>query len=253
VSLHPFDTAMQLFRPWRFPSLLGFGAALSLGLSTSLLGNIMPVNAADEIVFTYGQLSASFNVDELDEFAQTAEVPSKWSFYFNLSGADPEVIQTILSQEFKVSLQFADQTLNTIPGEFALFSIGQIIHTRSRQANIQALRSAFVLSLVDDGEISMLEFLKNYPLQQIYVDGFELAKFAREVSRAVDTIEEVAQRLEAYWAIAKEFLGELVDCECDPVADDVVPENLPELESRLEPLDAFMANPEASVSHGLYL
>jgi hypothetical protein len=244
---------MQLFRQWRAPlkasvsSLIGLGAALSVGVGVSLFGSPKPVQAAEEIVFTYGPLGTSFRIDELEKFAQTGDVPSKWRFYFNVSGADPEVIQTILSNEFNVSLLFADEVLNTIPGEFALFSIGKIVHTRSRRANIQALRSAFVLSLADDDQISLIEFLKNHPLQQIYVDGVELAKVAKDVSRAVNTIEEVVQRLEAYWAIAKEFLGEFVDCECDPAADDI-PDDLLDLQSQQIDLPSYLiARPDRIV------
>lgn len=212
----------------RTSRMLELGAALCIGASASMVGAVEPAKAAEEVVFTYGVLNTTFNIDELDEFAETGIVPSKWRFYFNVTDTDPEVLQTIFSQEFKVSLEFADEALNTIPGEFALFSLGQVVHTRSRRANIQALRSAFVLSLVDDGEISLLEFIRNYPLQQMYIDGIELTKFVDEVSRAVETVEAIAQRLEAYWAIAKEFLGEFV-CECETSIN--APVTMPTLES----------------------
>lgn len=239
---------MHAFRHWRRASrncltrLFGVGAALSLGVAALAVGTAKPAAAAEDLVFTYGTLTQSFNIEELEEFAETGEVPSKWRFYFNITGVEPEVIQTILSQEFKVSLKLADDALNTIPGEFALFSIGQVIHTRSRQANIQALRSAFVLSVADDGTISVLEFLKTYPLQQIYIDGVEVAKVARDVSQAVEEIEEVARRLEAYWAIAKEFLAEFI-CDCETTSLDV-PDDMPRLEAWIESSEAWVARPD---------
>lgn len=238
---------MQFFRHGRCAlsrsaaRLLGVGAALSLGFGALTLSSIKPVAAAEDLVFTYGPLQVPFNINELEEFAETGEVPSKWRFYFNVTGIDPRVVQTILSQELKVSLTLADNVLNTIPGEFALFSMGQIIHTRSRRANIQALRSAFVLSVADDDTLSVLEFLKTYPLDQVYIDGVELAKVARDVSQAVEDIEEVAQRLEAYWAIAKEFLAEFV-CECDTTSLDI-PDDMPQLEAWIESSKTWTTQP----------
>ncbi len=242
---------MRLFRQWPLPfpitmsRALKLVAATSIGMSASILGGIEPATAAEEVIFTYGALNTTFTIDELDEFAETGVVPRKWRFYFNVSDTDPEVLQTIFSQEFKVSLEFADEALNTIPGEFALFSLGQVVHTRSRLANIQALRSAFVLSLVEDGEISLLEFIRNYPLQQMYIDGIELTKFVNEVSRAVEEVEAIALRLEAYWAITKELLEEFI-CECETGITTPIdtPSDVPTLESWLEPAESPIARPE---------
>lgn len=239
---------MQFLRHWRrlctvpMARLVGTGAAISLGWGALTANTINPVAAAEDLVFTYGPLSQSFSIDELEAFAETGEVPSKWRFYFNITDLDPEVLQTILSQEFNISLTLADDALNTIPGEFALFSIGQIIHTRSRQANIQALRSAFVLSVADDNTISVLEFLKTYPLQQVYIDGVEVEKVARDVSQAVEDIEEVVQRLEVYWAIAKEFLSEFI-CDCDTTSLDI-PDEIPQLDAWIESSEVWVARPE---------
>lgn len=196
---------------------LAMGGAIAIGATVGALGEAKPAASAEQVVFTFGPLAQSFAVDELAAFAETGDVPSQWRFYFNVANADEtdiETVQSILTEELRVSLTFLDEVLNTIPGEFALFELGQIFHTKSRQANIQALRAAVVLSAADDGRISLLEFLENYPVQELYVDGEELSKVARDVGAAVETVENAVQRLEAYWAVVKDFLSSFI-CECE--------------------------------------
>jgi hypothetical protein len=78
---------------------------------------------------------------------------------------------------------FMGTHLNGILGEYLLFQVGQIIHTPSEEANIQAMRSALIFSAVDDGRISLLEFFANlsiyrchYPGSKIWLDLVETSK-----------------------------------------------------------------------------
>jgi hypothetical protein len=205
-----------LTAPWRY------SRGIALGIGLGLLAGIAPARAAEEVVLTYGLLGASVTIEDFEYLAETGEVPSNLRFYFNVSGADPEVIQTILTTELPVDLMFVDSTLNSLPGEFALFEIGQVIHTRSRRANIQALRAALVLSVSEDNSLTLLEFLQNYPTQQLYIDGIELAKVARDVAPVVRDLQEVAERIQIWVTVARGFLEDMV-CECEPeVAPDPV-------------------------------
>lgn len=195
---------------------LRLGSVFCIGATTVLLGHSAPAMAAEELVFTYGPFRPSFSVAELEEFAETGNVPSSLRFYLRVANVDSEVLRTILTEELTLSLKLVDDVLNTIPGEFALFEIGQIVHTPSRQANIQALRAAMVLSVSEDNKISFLEFLKNYPTQQVYVDGVNLARVASDVG---DVVEDVRDRLRVWVTVIEDFLSVAVcECEADPVA-----------------------------------
>lgn len=49
--------------------------------------------------------------------------------------------------------------------------ISQVIYTPSRRADRQALRSALVLSASQDGQVSLIKIIKNYPTDEVEVDG----------------------------------------------------------------------------------
>jgi hypothetical protein len=192
-----------------------YAAGIALGTGLGCLIGATPGQAAEEIVFTFGPIRPAVSITDLENLAATGRVPNNLRFYFNISGVEPSVVQNALTTELPVDLLFADRTLNSLPGEFALFEIGQIVHTRSRQANIQALRAAVVLSVSEDNTLTLLEFLQNYPTQQLYIDGVELAKVARDVSQALEDVRDVAQRLQIWVTVARGFLEDMV-CECEP-------------------------------------
>lgn len=173
-----------------------------------------PAVAAERLVFTYGPLRPSFSISELEAFAAGGRVPSSMRFYLNVANADPDVVRAILSEEFDLSLQFVDQKFNTLLGEFVLFQMGKIIHTPSREANIQALRSALVLSVSDDNKISLIEFMRNYPTRELHIDGIKLSQVARNLRQVSADIREVKSRIQLWVAVGKDFLSEIADCDC---------------------------------------
>ncbi|MBD2090182.1 alpha/beta hydrolase [Microcoleus sp. FACHB-1515] len=189
--------------------------ALGVGIGAALLiGQAPPAQAAEQIVLTYGSLYRSISVAELTEFAETGRLSSGLRFYLNLANIEPEVFRTILNEDLRLRLGFVDSALNSLPGEFALYQVGQVVHTSSRRANIQALRSALVLSVSEDNRVSLLEFLQNYPTQQLYVDGVRLAQVAQDVG---EVVEDVRLRLQVIVAAVEEILPGLV-CDCDAPA-----------------------------------
>lgn len=58
-----------------------------------------------------------------------------------------------------------------------------MVHTPSRRAGQQALRSALVLSANDDGQITLTEILENYPTAVVEVEGDRLESAYRLLQR----------------------------------------------------------------------
>lgn len=179
------------------------------GMAVVVLASGQPTHAAERLYFTYGPLGRSLAIEELRDFAETGEPSRQLRWYLNVANLEPENFRAVLTKEVPMNLAFVDRVTNSLPGEFALFQVGQVVHTRSRQANIQALRSSLILSVSEDNRLSLLEFLENYPTEGIYVDGVALARVARKVRNVVDEIEPVVVAVE-------EFLEGLV-CDCETV------------------------------------
>jgi hypothetical protein len=166
------------------------------------------------LVFTFGPVRPSFSIDELTRFAETGTVPRALALYLRLANLKPKVLRSVLTREISVDLEFLDRNLNSLLGEYALFQIGQIIHTPSHQANIQALRAGLVLSARDDNRFSLIEFLQNYPLQQVYVDGVKLARIATDVGKVARGITKGdTRRLEDFLIDVRSSIAKDV-CNC---------------------------------------
>lgn len=148
------------------------------------------IAASKQIVLTFGPFRGSISIRELESFAETGQLSSALSFYLKQAKVKPEDFREVLTQEVNASVKLLDRTLNSLLGEYLLFQVGQVIHTRSGRANIQALRSALVLSAIGDNRISLLEFLQKYPNQQVYVNGMRLARVSRFAKRGLAGVED---------------------------------------------------------------
>jgi hypothetical protein len=168
------------------------------------------------LVVTFGPFESSISLEELVTFVNTGTLPRGWQFYLRVAGIEQEDLRRVLSQEVSANVTFLDDTLNKLLGEYALFQVGQIVHTRSRQANIQALRSALVLSASDDGKLTFLEFLGNYPNPELYFDGSKAASLGQKITGlgAAGNAEGGPISVED-WFVGLQFTLADQVCDCD--------------------------------------
>ena len=193
---------------------INWGSAIALGTGLMVVLHSSRADAAKEIIITYGPVAQSVTVKDLTTFAETGEMSSSIRFLLDIANQNPEEVRQILTQELEVGMVFLSDVLNTLPGEYGLFEVGQVIHTKSRRANIQSLRGALVISAYKDNTISLLEFFQNYPTQQMYIDGYKLSQRVNTVSTFVN---RVGKNLEVPLAIAKDLLSTVI-CECESPA-----------------------------------
>ena len=173
----------------------------------------VPYRISEDVVFVVGPVRLSFAIADMVTFVETGDVPNGWRTPLGIANVSPDDLRSILTSEVEMDLREIDQDFNNLLGEYLLFQLGQLIHTPSRTANIQALRGALILSVADDGKVSFLEFLQNYPAPQVIVESFEVLRLTRQLggSGAVPTltggVEDVLVQIQE--AIALEI------CECN--------------------------------------
>ena len=178
-------------------NVIAFGAGLVLIFPS------LKVNAAEEIIITYGAMSQSVKVKDLTTFAETGDMSSSVRFLVNIINQNPEQLRQILTQELGVGIVFLSDILNSSPGEYGLSEIGKVIHNKSRRANIESLRGALIISATDN-KISLLELFQNYPTQQVYIDGYKLSQ---KTNAVLTSVNQVDKNLEVSLAIIKELLS----------------------------------------------
>ncbi|MDJ0616216.1 MAG: alpha/beta hydrolase [Calothrix sp. MO_192.B10] len=182
----------------------------------NLAGNTPQI--AQQVVFSFGLMQESLAISDLTSFAETGKIPKGWDTYFNLLKLKPEDFRAILRTESEVSMKFLDDILNNLIGEYILFQVGQVIHTSKNIANIQALRSALVLSAADDNKISILELLQNYPSQRVIVEGLNLVRTASNFEKK-GIVKTCTARLEDILVELQEFEVKQI-CNCSKKESD---------------------------------
>jgi Alpha/beta hydrolase of unknown function (DUF1400)/Acyl-coenzyme A:6-aminopenicillanic acid acyl-transferase len=175
-----------------------------------------PTLANKSIVFQFGPLGRSISLADLTRFAETGELSRGWRFFLNVAGINPDDIRAALNRPVSADLQFLDRNLNNLLGEFLLYQVGQVVHTPSDTANIQAMRSAIIGSASTDGQLSLLEILQQYPTQQVQINGLRLARIGRNASRfqAQGGVRAAVVNLED-WLVELQVSATETLCTCD--------------------------------------
>lgn len=142
----------------------GVGA---IALLAGIWGSGAAALASETVLLRYQSFGRPVPVEDLTTLAETGEAPESIAGLLDMTGQDPASLQQVLTEPISANPSFLDRALNSWPGEWTLDQVGTTIHPPSGQASRQALRSAIVLSAVDDRQITLLEILQKYPSPQV--------------------------------------------------------------------------------------
>ncbi|HAG84452.1 MAG TPA: alpha/beta hydrolase [Cyanobacteria bacterium UBA12227] len=167
---------------------------------TSLLGSILftsvllfsrAVNAADSVVLKYKFLRETVSVPELSTFAQTGELSSSLRAYLKLAGKEPDELRKALTQEIPVQGVLLSRILNNPLGEAMLDRVSEVVHTPSDRASRESLRSALVMSALDDDQITLIETLENYPTAEVHLEGDRLVEIVQDIAQVAGSLPNI--------------------------------------------------------------
>ncbi len=164
--------------------------ALIFVTSVCILFSSSSAIAAERVVLKYRVFRQSLEVEELTNFAETGDLSSSLRVNFALARQNPQLLRQFLTTPVKVNPVLLDRVLNNPAGNLILDEISQTIHTRSRRADRQALRSALILSANRDHSLSLIEVLQNYPTADVQIEGDRLEDTYRLLLRLQGFIQE---------------------------------------------------------------
>jgi hypothetical protein len=146
---------------------------LPLGVLFSTIAS--PVQAAEQITFIVGPLNRSITLNQLRDLVETGDASGDLKTILKVAGQSPETAGQFLSRSIPFDLVTAYRLLTSTPGEVLLDKLGTVLAPRrSNDAGAEALRSAILLSLSDDNQLSILELLEKYPTDaRVNVDALQ--------------------------------------------------------------------------------
>ena len=244
---------------WVFGSLSPLAVVIA-----STVFSALPTRAAEEVLLDLGSANRSVTVASLDEFLENGTTAGPLQY---LNEEQQEYLRLALTKSQEFNIVQLSQWLNSPMGERTLLFAGQLFKSGARLNGQKAIRAAIITSLADDGELSLLELIKNFPSQKLVVDISQAIAYARQ------TIEDVNVTLAVIDAVSQQSTadaeqGPPVDLEASPDLFNVGPHEVERVELILEdasrqrsfPADMFLpANldefqepiPVTVMSHGL--
>jgi hypothetical protein len=148
--------------------------------------------AADTVSLVWGPLIRTVETKELQILAQTMKPLGVTADILRVANISPKQAAEALRFQYGLDVIFVSNIIDAPLATHLFSTLGKIVHPRHSGTKyaVPALRSAIILSLVDDNLLSPLEVIEKYPvevvldLQELFT-LFEQAKNPEDLARVL--------------------------------------------------------------------
>lgn len=157
----------------------------SLVISLSAVSFPVVATAAEKIKFNFppfGQFN--IKVEDLQAFVATGEISTELAYYLNRLPPDrrarlPELLSTRLELNPLSIAKFSNSTI----GEAVIKNFGKGIRADVNRNGFYALRGAIIAAAFDPEGLTVLNFLRKFPLSTLYIDLDVLDRYVKRGER----------------------------------------------------------------------
>ncbi|MEY2984789.1 MAG: hypothetical protein RLZZ568_1406 [Cyanobacteriota bacterium] len=170
---------------------VNLGLAFSLALGQPLL----PVSAAEKVVFSLGLLGEfEVHVDSLVTFAETGTITPDLRFYTQRLTADELAkLRSVLQQSFAVSAVEVSDFFNTRFGQEILQQLSSLIAAPPRQSQ-PFLRGAMITAAENPDGVTIMDVIKRYGSPKLVIN----TKTFKETLDEADKLYQATERVFAW-------------------------------------------------------
>lgn len=168
----------------------------TLGVSNSVI-------AAKRVYVSYSALELSISVASLEKYANKGVVNPELAIYQQyLQPKQFQELQKILRTPIKASPIVLSQFLYTPQGEFLLRRLAEVIQPKSTatKPGFSVLRTALIAATAEPEGLTLLNLLRKYPTNDIYINltrslaiAGELEKIIKETHQAIAVVTQKSQ------------------------------------------------------------
>ncbi len=152
----------------------------SCGMAIAILLSITPgAIAAETIRLKLGPLSQSITVTELEDFANTGNLPKHLKFYESF--IDPK-IQGFLQKKVQIQPEVATQVLDQLWRSPAGQTILQQVSNAMPGSSVEDIKTALDFVASQELEINALSVLRAYPADELTIDVSALASLLLQIN-----------------------------------------------------------------------
>lgn len=169
--------------------LASIGATV-LGAFAGLMFACNKAEATEKIVVDVAwPFQASIRVDDLAKFAETGETTKTLRQALGFSKVNSDTVRGLMTLELGADVVKLSDALHSSTGTKIISGVSDIITTPSGYESDKALRAAFILAAADDGKISVLEVLENYPTQQMFIRVGQIQQLVERVNGIIEELK----------------------------------------------------------------
>ena len=156
---------------------------LVLGVSASVLLSTTDANAAERVILKYGSFQEAVSVSELNQFVETGKTTPTLDAYLKVARQEPSLARKALTAGIKADPAFLNNLLSSWAGPILLNQIGDVVHPPiTSQSDERALRSALASSISQNGGVTLLGTIRNYPAAEVEIEGERIVPVYRRLS-----------------------------------------------------------------------
>ncbi|WP_373528173.1 alpha/beta hydrolase [Nostoc sp.] len=159
-----------------------------LGVSGIVLFSSTNVNAAEQVVLKYGTFQGQISVEELSQFVETGKTTPTLTAYLEAAQQDPALARKALKAGIKADPAFLNSLLSSWAGPVLVNQIGEVVHPPAGQLNQQALQTALSESIKQNGEVTLLGAIQNYPNTSVELEGDRLIAVYERLSNLAELL-----------------------------------------------------------------
>ena len=165
--------------------------AASMFALLAIFGSI-PAFAADTVSLVFGAFVRTVEVKDLQVLARTQQPVGLIADILRLAKINPQQAAEALRFQYGIDAMIVSHIIEAPLTTQLLSAIGKIVHPlrSGTKVAVPALRSAVILSLIDDNVLTPLEVIEKYPVQvaidlQALLALFKQAKTPEDLARVL--------------------------------------------------------------------
>ncbi|MBD0269376.1 MAG: alpha/beta hydrolase [Cyanobacteria bacterium Co-bin8] len=130
-----------------------------------------PSRAAERIQFFLGPFEPTIYVEDLEQFAATGQINQRFAPFANrLSASQLNELQTVLNSRFNLNQTTIGELAYSPVGVRLLRQLGQVVQTDNRLNGFSALRASVILAASDAEGLTIINLLRQFPLDTIQIN-----------------------------------------------------------------------------------
>ena len=150
-------------------------------------------HSAEKIFLYKGNFSRTIKIEDLNGFKKTKKTSNKLKNLMKITNINDKDLHEFISYKIEVPVKVSSRLMNSKIGEVFLGRLSKIIHPNkisNIKTSVKAIRSGIILSSYKNNEqITLIDFLKEYPNNNIAIDLNALNKALKKVDSLKDLID----------------------------------------------------------------